>query len=51
MRRAAPTSVAIGTMLDVGASVMKNHAPRNPIFGQRTSATRVATSSSTTSNA
>ena len=28
IRRSAPTSVAIGMMLEVGASVMKNHAPR-----------------------
>ena len=35
MRRSAPTSVAIGTMLDVGARVMKNQAPRNPHFGRR----------------
>ena len=27
MRRSAPTSVAIGTKLDVGDSVMKHHAP------------------------
>ena len=33
MRRSAPTSVAIGMKLDVGASVMKNQAPRNPSAG------------------
>src|SRR3954467_13859455 len=43
IRRSAPTSVAIGTMLDVGASVMKNHAPRKPTAGARTRATVVAT--------
>ena len=31
MRRSAPTSVAIGTTLDVGARVMKNQAPRNQL--------------------
>ena len=36
IRRSAPTSVAIGMMLDAGASVMKNHAPQNPIAGIRT---------------
>src|SRR5437588_13016238 len=40
--RSAPTSVAIGTRLDVGASVMKNQAPRNPSVGRRTSATAVS---------
>src|SRR5439155_614503 len=28
IRRSAPTSVAIGTKLDVGARVTKNHVPR-----------------------
>ena len=30
IRRSSPTSVRIGTMLEAGASVMKNQAPRNP---------------------
>src|SRR5262249_24976778 len=41
MRRSAPTSVAIGTMLDVGASVMKNHDARNPTGGHRTRSAQV----------
>ena len=45
IRRSAPTSVAIGTMLDVGASVTKNQAPRKPTLGHRLNATRVAISS------
>src|SRR5215208_5068836 len=48
IRRSAPTSVAIGMTLDAGASVRKNHAPRNPILGERTSATTVAARSATT---
>ena len=43
IRRSAPTSLTIGMMLDVGASVRKNAAARNPIRGQRTSATPAAT--------
>ena len=43
MRRSAPTSVAIGTTLDVGASVMKNQAPRNPSFGLKTNPMTVNT--------
>ena len=42
IRRSAPTSVEIGMTLDVGASVRKNHAPRNPIGGLRMKATMVA---------
>src|ERR687885_225710 len=33
--RVAPDSVAIGTMLDVGASVKKNHTAGNPHAGER----------------
>ena len=51
MRRSAPTSVAIGTTLDVGASVTKNHAPRKPSVGNRISATAVSASSGTTRSA
>ena len=48
MRRSAPTSVAMGTMLEVGESVVKNQAPRNPSVGLRASAqivsaTRIST--------
>ena len=45
MRRSAPTSVAIGTMLDVGASMTKNHAPRYPSRGAPTQATTAAATS------
>ena len=41
MRRSAPTSLVIGITLDVGASVRKNAAARNPMRGQRTRATPV----------
>ena len=51
IRRSAPTSLAIGTTLDVGASVRKNMAPRNPIAGHRTSATTVPASSASSSSA
>src|SRR5438046_2427879 len=51
MRRSAPTSVAMGTILDVGASVTKNHAPRNARLGLRVRPTTVATISRTTTNA
>ena len=46
IRRSAPTSVAIGTMLDVGASVTKNQTPRKPSAGHRFIATTVAIRSS-----
>src|ERR1700730_12531040 len=36
IRRSAPTSVEMGTTLDVGASVMKNHRPGKPTGGYRT---------------
>src|SRR4051812_37107539 len=49
IRRSAPTSVAIGTMLDVGASVTKNHSPRNPKAGRHTIAAAAAVSSAVTS--
>lgn len=48
MRRSAPTSVAIGRMLDVGANSRNTHAPRNPSAGRRTSAMTVATIKPTT---
>jgi len=48
MRRSAPTSVEIGMMLDVGASVRKNQAARKPIADLRTSATIVTARSTAT---
>ena len=42
MRLSAPTSVAIGTTLEVGASVTKNHVARNATAGQRSQASAVA---------
>src|SRR5688572_31286005 len=45
IRRSAPTSVAIGTKLDVGDSVMKHHAPRKPTCGRRTSRTTTTATS------
>jgi hypothetical protein len=45
MRRSAPNSVTMGMMLDVGASVRKNHAPAKPTVGRFQSATTVAASS------
>ena len=44
-------SNAIGTMLEVGASVTKNHRPRKPHFGWRISATIVSIRRKTTSSA
>ena len=41
----------IGTCANVGASVTKNHAPRNPSAGQRQSAASVAMSSAVTNSA
>jgi hypothetical protein len=51
IRRSAPTSVAIGTKLEVGASVMKTQAPRNPRAGRRPSAIAVRTRRTTTISA
>src|SRR3989442_1428231 len=51
IRRSAPTSVAIGTMLDVGASVMKIHAPRKPSIGRCHNASAVNASSAMTTSA
>jgi hypothetical protein len=51
MRRSAPTSVAIGTMLDVGARVVKNHAPRKPAFAARASAQIVSAAAARISSA
>ena len=49
IRCSAMTCVATGTMLDVGARIAKNHAPRKPIFGHRQRATSVVNPNSTTS--
>src|SRR5690349_22004667 len=43
MRRSAITSVTIGTKLDVGARMPKNHAPRNPTGRRRTSFVPIVT--------
>ena len=48
IRRSAPTSVAIGTKLDEGASVTKNHAPRNAAIGHRRNAAAVNDNNATT---
>src|SRR5439155_21565184 len=48
MRRSAPTSLAMGTTLVVGASVRKKAAHRKPTLGQRTNATAVASNSEAT---
>ena len=45
MRRSAPTSVAMGTRLDVGARVMKNQAPTAPQAGRVSRSAAVAPSS------
>src|SRR5439155_20968941 len=44
IRRSAPTSLTIGTRLDVGASVRKNDAARKPNARDRASASAVAAS-------
>src|SRR4029077_10805025 len=44
MRRSAPTSVAIGTTLEAGASVTKNQAPRKPTAGRFHKAAMVSSS-------
>src|SRR5215831_18000071 len=51
IRRSAPTSVAIGMMLEDGASVTKNHVPRNASAGRLSQATPVATTHATTTTA
>ena len=51
IRRSAPTSVAIGTKLDEGASVMKNHAPRNAAAAFHRNAATVSNNSATTAAA
>src|SRR5258706_6535760 len=51
MRRSAPTSVAIGTMLDVGASVTNTQTPRKPSFGRQINAATVIGSRTPTSSA
>src|SRR3954462_15289273 len=43
MRRSAPTSVKTGTTLDVGASAIRNHAPRKPTTLDRRQATTMRT--------
>src|SRR5262245_25305030 len=48
IRRSAPTSVAIGRMLDEGASVTKNQVPRNAISRRHRHAATVATASAAT---
>ena len=49
IRRSAPTSVAIGRMLDEGARVIQNHAARNPSIGRFHSATTLTARSTSTS--
>ena len=49
MRRSAPTSVATGTMLDAGASVMKNQRPRKPAAGHLHHPTTASAASAVTS--
>src|SRR6266850_362205 len=51
IRRSAPTSVAIGTMLDVGASVTNTQTPRKPSFGRQINAETVIRSRTPTSSA
>jgi hypothetical protein len=51
MRRSAPTSVAIGTKLDVGASVTKNQTRQNAARGAaRYQATAITATAATTAN-
>ena len=45
IRRSAATSVTIGTKLELGARIRKNHAPKNPSAGARRSAHKVPASS------
>jgi hypothetical protein len=42
--------VAIGMMLDVGASVMKHQAPRKPACGRRASSMSTTTASAVTAS-
>src|SRR6267143_5646597 len=51
MRRSAPTSVAIGTMLDVGARVTKTQTPRKPSLGCQNNAAIVIRSRRPTNSA
>src|SRR2546422_10776295 len=51
MRRSAPTSVAIGTMLDVGASVTNTQTPRKPSVGCQNNAAMVIRSRTPTNTA
>ena len=51
IRLSAPTSVATGTKLDEGASVMKNQAAGNANFGDRANVSTVAVRSAPTISA